>query len=192
MARSAYTAKAAPRIPDELKPRLLPLLETISELNRQIYTFDKAIENVARQRYPETVRLRQISGVGPVTALQYVLTIGDPNRFQHSRDVGAYLGLTPGRRQSGDVDPQLRITKARNRRLRSLLVQCAQYLMGRFGPDTDLKRWGARMAQRGGKNAKKRAIVAVARKLAVLLHRLWVTGDTYQPLYNTMACPQSI
>jgi transposase len=167
---------------------LLPLLETISQLNRQIYSFDKAIENVARQQYPETARLRQISGVGPVTALQYVLTIGDPNRFEHSRDVGAYLGLTPRRRQSGDIDQQLRISKAGNRRLRSLLVQCAQYLLGRFGPDTDLKRWGSRMAERGGKNAKKRAIVAVARKLAVLLHRLWISGDTYHPLYNTMAC----
>jgi hypothetical protein len=123
--------------------------------------FDKAIERVAREQYPE---------------------------IEHSRDVGAYLGLTPRRRQSGDIDQQLRISKAGNRRLRSLLVQCAQYLLGRFGPDTDLKRWGARMAQRGGKNPKKRAIIAVARKLAFLLHRLWVTGDTYPPLYNAIGC----
>jgi transposase len=171
---------------------LIPLLETISHLNKQIYGFDKAIENLARKQYPETARLRQISGVGAVTALHFVLTIGDPSRFEHSRDVGAYLGLTPRRRQSGDTDQQLRISKAGNRRLRSLLVQCAQYLMGRFGPDTDLKRWGTRMAQRGGKNAKKRAIVAVARKLAVLLHRLWITGDAYHPLYNTaIACAGS-
>ncbi len=108
---------------------------------------------MAREKYPETGRLRQISGVGPVTSLQYVLTIGDPNRFAYSRDVGAYLGSTPRRRQSGDIDQQLRINKAGNRRLRSLLVQCAQYLLGRFGPDTDLKRWGARMTERAGKNA---------------------------------------
>jgi transposase len=185
---TTFPSKAAPHVPEELKPSLLPLLETISQLNRQIYSFDKAIERVAREQYPETDRLRQISGVGPVTALQYVLTIGDPNRFQRSRDVGAYLGLTPRRRQSGDIDQQLRISKAGNRKLRSLLVQCAQYLLGRFGPDTDLKRWGSRMAERGGNNAKKRSIVAVARKLAVLLHRLWISGDTYHPLYNAMAC----
>lgn len=185
---TTFPSRTAPLVPDELKPSLLPLLETISHLNKQIYQFDKAIERVAREQYPETARLRQISGVGPVTSLHYVLTIGNPNRFEHSRDVGAYLGLTPRRRQSGDIDQQLRISKAGNRRLRSLLVQCAQYLLGRFGPDTDLKRWGARMSERGGKNAKKRAIVAVARKLAVLLHRLWITGDTYRPLHNAMGC----
>jgi transposase len=165
---TSFPSKTTLLVPEELKPSLLPLLETISHLNKQIYQFDKAIERAAREKYPETGRLRQISGVGPVTSLQYVLTIGDPNRFAHSRDVGPYLGLTPRRRQSGDIDQQLRISKAGNRRLRSLLVQCAQYLLGRFGPDTDLKRWGARMTERGGKNAKKRAIVAVARKLAVL------------------------
>ncbi len=185
---TTFPSRTALLVPEELKQSLLPLLETISHLNKQIYQFDKAIDRVARERYPETARLRQISAVGPVTSLQYVLTIGNPNRFAHSRDVGAYLGLTPRRRQSGDVDQQLRISKAGNRRLRSLLVQCAQYLLGRFGPDTDLKRWGARMSERGGKNAKKRAIVAVARKLAVLLHRLWVTGDTYRPLHNAMGC----
>lgn len=188
---STFAAKAASRVPDELKASSMPLLETISHLNKEIYTFDKAIENVPRNQYPATDRLRQISGVGPVTALQYVLTIGDPNRFRHSRDVGAYLGLTPLRRQSGDTDPQLRISKAGNRRLRSPLVQCAQYLLGRFESATDLKRWGSRMAERGGKNAKKRAIVAVARKLAVLLHKLWITGDTYHPLYNAMALSAS-
>jgi len=189
---TTFASKAAARLPDELKPSLMPLLETIAHLNKEIYAFDKAVESVARNQYPETARLRQISGVGPVTALQYVLTIGDPSRFKHSRDVGAYLGLTPRRHQSGNIDQQLRISKAGNRRLRSLLVQCAQYLLGRFGPDTDLKRWGSRMAERGGKNAKKRAIVAVARKLAVLLHRLWITGDTYHPLYNAVACSAAL
>jgi transposase len=181
---SCFPSKAAQCIPDELKPGLTPLLETISHLNQQIYSFDKAIESTAQNRYPETIRLRQISGVGSITALQYVLTIGDPGRFAHSRDVPAYLGLTPRRHQSGSVEQQLRISKAGNKQLRCLLVQCAQYLLGRFGPDSDLKRWGTRMFERGGKNSKKRAIVAVARKLAVLLHRLWVTGDTYHPLYN--------
>ena len=184
---SCFPSKAAMCVPDELKLSLMPLLETISHLNKQIYSLDKAIESTAQNRYPETNRLRQVSGVGPITALQYVLTIGDPGRFTHSRDVPAYLGLTPRRHQSGSIEQQLRISKAGNKQLRSLLVQCAQYLLGRFGPDSDLKRWGTRMFERGGKNSKKRAIVAVARKLAVLLHRLWVTGETYHPLYNVGA-----
>ena len=130
--------------------------------------------------------------MGPVTTLEVVLTIGDPKRFPKSRDVGLYLGLTPRRDQSGNTDQQLRISKAGNKHLRTLLVQCAQYLMVRFGPDSDLKRWGVKMASRGGKNGKKRAITAVARKLAVLMHHLWVTGDVYQPLHNiTVSCPDS-
>jgi len=172
---STFARKAAELIPEEMKPSLMPLLDVIGHLTRQIYAFDVAIERIARKSYPETDRLRQIHGVGAITSLHFVLTIGDPNRFTQSRSVAAYLGLTPSRRQSGDVDPQLRISKAGNTRLRSLLVQCAQYVIGPFGPDSDLRRWGVKLAARGGKNAKSRAIVAVARKLAVLLHRLWVT-----------------
>lgn len=174
-------------IPEELQPSLVPLLETIAHLNKQISLFDKTVEKLARDQYPETNRLRQISGIGPLTALQFVLTIGDPARFKHSRDVAAYIGLTPRRHQSGEVDPQLRISKAGNRQLRSLLVQCAQYLLGPFSPDSDIKRWATHKCKAGGKNGKKRMIIAVARKLAVLLHRLWVTGDPYNPLYNTAA-----
>ena len=181
---STFARRVAEILPDEMKPSLMPLLETIAHLTRQICAFDMAIERLATERYPETKRLRQVSGVGAITSLQFVLAIGDPNRFSQSRAVAAYLGLTPRKYQSGEVDPQLRITKAGDRRLRSLLVQCAHYLLGRFGPDTDLKRWGVKLAARGGKNAKNRAIIAVARKLAVLLHRLWVTGDTYHPLQN--------
>jgi transposase len=181
---SPFPSKVAASVPDELKPSLMPLLETIAHLNRQIYQFDRAIERLASNRYPETTRLRQVSGVGAITALQFVLTIGDPHRFPQSRAVAPYLGLTPCRRQSGEMDQQMRISKAGDRQLRSLLVQCAQYLLGRFGPDSDLKRWGACLARRGGKNGKKRAVVAVARKLAVLLHRLWISGDTYRPLLN--------
>ncbi len=183
---STFPAKAELCTPDELKPSLRPLIETISHLNSQIYSFDKAIEKLANTQYPETARLRQINGVGPVTSLQFVLTIGNPRRFPRSRDVAAYLGLTPRRHQSGEIDQQLRISKAGNKQLRSLLVQCAQYILGRFGPDSDIKRWGTHMFERGGKNSKKRAIVAVARKLTVLLHRLWITGETYHPLYNAI------
>jgi transposase len=125
--------------------------------------------------------------VGPVTALHFILTVGDPQRFRRSRDVGAFLGLVPKRHQSGESEQQLRISKAGNSEMRTLLVQCAQYILGRFGPDTDLKRWGTAMAVRGGKNAKRRAIVAVARKLSVLLHALWTSKATYDPLYNAAA-----
>ncbi len=137
---------------------------------------------MGRERYPETQLLRQVSGVGPITALYYVLTIEDPSRFAKSRSVGAYLGLRPKQRDSGEQKPQLRITKAGDALLRRLLVSCAHYILGPFGPDSDLRRAGLRMAERGGSAAKKRAIVAVARRLAVLLHRLWVTGEAYEPL----------
>ncbi len=179
-----FALKAAPYIPVALQPALAPLIENIARLTEQIREFDKRIEEIARTRYPETARLRQVSGVGPVTALKFVLTIGDPHRFRQSRDVGPYLGLVPRRHQSGETDKQLRISKAGNRQLRVLLVQCSHRILGRFGPDSDLKRWAVRIATRGGKGSRKRAITALARKLAVLLHKLWVSGAKYQPLLN--------
>jgi transposase len=129
--------------------------------------------------------LMQIPGVGPITSLAFVLTVGDPWRFSHNRDVGAYLGLTPRRSQTGQSDPQLPITKAGNRYLRTLLVQCSHYILGPFGPDSDLRRTGERIASRGGKNAKKRARVAVARRLAVMMLSMWKTGEVYEPLRNS-------
>jgi len=176
-----FATKVSPLLPDDLKASLLPLLETIVTLNLQIQKCDRAIYHLAKYKYPETERLRQVSGVGVNTALEFVLTIEDPHRFQKSRQVGAYLGIQPMQRQSGDSAPQLGITKAGNSRLRALLIQCAHYLLGPFGKDCDLRRWGVQLAARGGKNAKKRAIVAVARKMAVLLHRLWITGEKYEP-----------
>ncbi|HZQ24942.1 MAG TPA: IS110 family transposase [Terriglobales bacterium] len=163
----SFASKASPLIPEQLRSPLMPLVQTISEVTLRIRDSDKRLERIARDRYPETLRLRQVHGAGPVTALQFVLTVGDPLRFHKSRDLGPYIGLVPKKRQSGDVDKQMRISKAGNRRLRSLLVQCSQFVLGRFGPDSDLKRWGSAIASRGGKNGKRRAIVAVARKLAV-------------------------
>jgi transposase len=125
-----------------------------------------------------------VQGVGALTALAYVLTLEDPARFPNGRAVGSFLGLRPKRKQSGERDPQLRITKGGDPMARRLLVTAAQYILGPFGPDTDLRRVGQRLAARGGKAAKKRAIVAVARKLSVLLHRLWITGEVYEPLRN--------
>jgi transposase len=171
-------------VPTELWPALEPIFTTVAQLREQIRELDIKIEQMCRQRYPETTRLQQVPGIGPVTALTYVLTIEDPERFSKSRQVGPFLGLTPRRDQSGKTDKQLRITKAGNKYLRQLLVGSAHYILGPFGPDSHLRRHGLALAARGGKNAKKRAVVAVARKLAVLLHRLWVSGQTYECFYG--------
>jgi transposase len=178
----SFPKRVGEALPKELKPALRPVLDTIAALTTKIRRFDRLIEKLASERYPETDLLRQASGVGPVTSLSFVLTIEDPARFRRSRALGAYLGLSPRRSQSGDEDPELRITKAGDDDLRRLLVGSAQYILGPFAPDTDLRRWGLALAARGRKNAKKRAVVAVARKLAVLLHRLWVTAEVYEPL----------
>jgi transposase len=180
----SFAVKVAPAIPHALQPALLPILDSIAALTQQIRDCDRQIEALCHDRYPEALVLRRVGGVGPLTALAFILTLEDPARFPKSRDVGPALGLVPKRDQSGDRDPQLRITKTGNAYLRRLLVSCAQYILGPFGPDCDLRRWGLRLAERGGKSAKKRAVVAVARKLAVLLHRLWVTGEVYAESYS--------
>jgi transposase len=149
-----------------------------------IKVYDERIEKLATEKYAPTSLLRQVKGVGPLTSLAYVLTLENPERFAKSRDVGPYLGLVPKQEDSGDSQPQLGISKAGDEMLRRLLVGSAHYILGPFGPDTDLRRYGLRLCARGGKNAKKRAAVAVARKLAVLLHRLWVSGEVYEPLRN--------
>jgi len=169
-------------LPAGLQQRLRPLLEQIESLTVKIQEADQQLEQIARIEYPETKLLRQVSGVGVLIALTFVLTVEDSARFEKSRDVGCYVGLRPKRSESGQSRPELRITKEGDRYLRQMLVQGAHLILGRRGPDTDLKRWGLKLAARGGKNQKKRAVVAVARKLAILLHRLWVTAEVYQPL----------
>jgi transposase len=164
---------------------LEPLLGEVESLNERIKEYDRRIAQMARKEYPEVVLLQQVKGVGELIALAYVLTIEDPHRFRKSRDVGCFLGLRPGRRNSGQSEPQMHISKEGDRYLRTLLVQGAHYILGPFGEDSDLRRWGLKLAERGGKNAKKRAVVAVARKLAILLHRLWVSGEVYEPLRNS-------
>jgi transposase len=163
-----------------------PILEQIGSLTQRIREYDRKLQTIAKERYPqETDLLRQVEGVGPLTALTFVLTLEDPYRFEKSRSVGAYLGLVPARDQSGDRDPQRRISKEGDEMIRKLLVGSAHYILGPFGQDSDLRRHGGKIASRGAKNAKKRAAVAVARKLCVLLHHLWVSGEVYDPLYNT-------
>ena len=169
-------------IPDYLHQALIPMLEVVAHLTQKIGRYDRLIEKVCTERYPETKRLRQVRGVGAITALAYVLCIEDPSRFDRSRHVGPFVGLVPRQAESGDCKPQLRITKAGDEQLRRLLVGCAHYILGPFGEDCDLRRYGEMLAKRGGQNARKRAAVAVARKLAILLHQLWVSGKEYQPL----------
>jgi transposase len=181
----SFAHKVAAEIPEALRPALEPILETIAGLTRQIRSYGRTIEGLCSERYPETEQLRDISGVGPLTALAFVLTLENPSRFRRSREVGPAVGLVPRTDQSGDRDPQLRITKTGDAFLRRLLVGSAQYMLGPFGPDCDLRRWGLRLAERGGRNAKKRAVVAVARKLAILLHHLWKTGEIYDPFHQS-------
>lgn len=182
----AFVKRATPVIPKELKAALDAVLRVIEHLNKEIAGYDRRVEQLARIEYPAARLLMQVSGVGPITSLAYIVTVGDPGRFARSRTAGAWVGLTPGQSASGQQDPQMRITKEGDHYLRRLLVSCAQYILAPNRPDSDLRRHGLALAARGGKNAKKRAVVAVARKLAVLMHMLWRTGVVYEPLYNTM------
>jgi transposase len=178
----SFSKKAEAALPAEVRDALLPLVRLAEELSDRIQVYDERIEQLGREKYGHTELLRQVKGVGPLTSLADVLTLENPERFAKSRDVGPYLGLVPKQEDSGDSQPQLRISKAGDMMLRRLLVGSAHYILGPFGPDTDLRRYGLRLCERGGKNAKKRAAVAVARKLAVLLHRLWISGEVYEPL----------
>jgi transposase len=171
----------------ELQRALEPLLAGIESVSEQIAEYNERIENLAQQSYPQVALLKQIKGVGTLIALTFLLTLEDPHRFRKSRDVGCYLGLQPGRRNSGQSQPQMHISKEGDPYLRTLLVQGAQHILGPFGVDCDLRRWGLKLAERGGKSGKKRAIIATARKLAVLLHHLWVSGEAYEPLHNHQA-----
>jgi transposase len=187
---ASFAGRVPEHVPPVLAEAVTPLLETIQRLTEQIRDYDRQVVAISRDRYTDSERLEQVSGVGPLTALAYVLTLEEPSRFEKSRSVGAYVGLTPKRDQSGQTDKQLHISRAGNGYLRQLLVTSSHYILGPFGPDSDLRRYGLRIAERGGKNAKKRAVVAVARKLAVLLHHLWKTGVDYEPL-RTAGSPVS-
>jgi transposase len=172
---------------EHLEPAVRKLAEQmlglVEELSKQIAKSDETLKQIGKERYAKEIgQLEQVKGVGPVTALTFVLTLDDPTRFPKSRDVGCFLGLRPKSNQSGSSEPEMRISKEGDGYLRKLLVQCAQYILSKRGPETDLKIWGMQIAAKGKKTAKKRAVVAVARKLAVLLHRLWVSGERYEPL----------
>ena len=165
----------------ELAEAITPALQSIQSLTEQIKHYEKTIQQSARQHHPQAIALQKIPSIGPITSMVFVLSIEDPSRFKDPRDIGAYLGLVPRRDQSGGSDKQLPISKAGNKYLRALLTQCAQYLLGRYGPDCAIRQYGHKLAARGGKAAKKKAITAVARKLAVMMIALWQKGGEYQP-----------
>jgi transposase len=180
----SFHKRAKEHVPEALLAALGPILEQIASLTERIRDYDRRLEAISKDHYPETELLRQVEGVGPLTALTFVLSLDEPHRFERSRSVGAYLGLVPATARSGESDPQKRISKEGDQMLRKLLVGSAHYILGPFGQDSDLRRHGQKIASRGGKNAKKRAAVAVARKLSVLLHHLWVSGEVYDPLHD--------
>jgi transposase len=172
-----------------------PLLKSVEEITKQIGAYDRKIQEMEK-RYPETKVLKQVHGVGTLIALTFILTLEDAERFGHSRDVGPYLGLTRKQRDSGESQPELGISKAGDVLLRRLLVQAAHCILRDGAPDSDLRVWGMTKVEagaktgagkKGSKRRKKKAAVAVARKLAVLLHKLWVTGEVYDPQYNRKA-----
>lgn len=178
-------------LPEEMEPGLLPLMDLCGELTKRIQHYDRVILELCRDVYPETAGLLAVPGVGPVTALTFVLTIEEPGRFPNSRAVGSYLGLRPRLDDSGDAKKELSITRSGDNLLRKLLVQCAQYILGPHGPECDMRRIGEKLAARGGKAAKRKAIVAIARRLAVMLHRIWVTGEAYDPNHHARTTPGS-
>ena len=181
----SFARKAREHLEDTDYALLAPVIETIADLSVRIKAEDKHIDQMIDKDYPEAQKLLTIPGVGPITALAFVLIIGSPDRFAKAREVGAFLGLVPGRDQSGDTDKPMRITKAGNRMLRRLLVSCAQYTLGQFGPPSALKEAGERKIATGAKVAKKKAVVKTARKLAVMMLALWKNPDAeYQPYPN--------
>jgi transposase len=180
----AFVSRCSDQVPAELLTALNPIFKQIAEMTAAIKGFEREVSAVVK-RHPEATTLMQITGIGELTALAYVLTVEDPHRIVRSRSAGAYFGLVPGSDDSGEKHEQRRITKEGDRFCRRLLVSAAQYILGpHVKVDSDLRRHGLAIASRGGKNAKKRAVIAVARKLAVVMHRLWITDEVYVPLFN--------
>jgi transposase len=180
-----FRARCQELLPADLKQALAPVLDQLHSLNEAIARYDKETERLGEELFPATKALRQVAGVGPVLSLAFVCAIDDPSRFEDSRTVPDYFGLVPRSRQSGDYNPQLRISKRGDPEVRRLLVSAATYILGPFGPDTDLRRFGERIQKAHGQAGRAKARIAVARKLAVLLHRLWITGEVYKPLRNS-------
>lgn len=184
---ACFAKVARGRVPETMQEALGPVLETVASLSGKIKAMDKTVLKLCRDKYPETRLLMEVRGVGALTALAFALIVDNPERFETNRSVGAYLGLVRKMKDSGKSSPELGISKAGHKLMRRLLVNCAQYILGHFGEDSDLRRHGKKLAAKGGKVARKKAVVAVARKLSVVLLHLWRNGEIYQPLYNAEA-----
>lgn len=172
----------ATELPSGMGEVVAPLVAAIRELDARIAAMDELI-NAVGSGHDAVASLQAIPGVGPVVALAYVLSLEDPTRFRRSREVPGYLGLRPRLRASSDSVRQGRITKQGDPDLRRLLVQAAHAHL-RSTQETALKRWAQTLIPRLG---KRKTIVALARKLAVLMHRLWVTGEAYEAFPATTA-----
>ena len=173
-------------VPESIGEMIAHNVAAIAELTQRIKALDTSISRLAAERYPETIYLQQVSGVGPITSLYFVLKVGNAGRFQRTRDIGAFLGLCSKRDQSGETDKELRISKCGDRYLRRLLVGAAQCHSGTLRANSALREHGLRLAREGTARDKKRAVVAVARKLAVLLLTLWKSRAPYES-FPTMA-----
>jgi transposase len=161
---------------DMFQDTIRALLALYRNLKEQGATFDSHIRQFAKQN-DDCRHLMTIPGVGPITATAFVSAIDDVERFKKSRNVGAYFGLTPKRYQSGEIDRQGRISKWGDTLVRSYLFEAANVLLVRIEKWSALKAWGMRLAKRSGFNKAK---VAVARKLAVIMHRMLVTGEPFR------------
>jgi len=170
-------ALARGAVPEELCALVAPLVLTALELDERIAALDEEVRH-AGEAFEVVTRFLDVPGVGPLVALAYVLCIEDPTRFRSSRDIPSFLGLRPRMRESADRSHFGRITRHGDGEMRRLLVQAAHACL-RSRQDTDLKTWAEGLAKRVG---KKKAVVALARKLAIVLHRMWLTGESYQPL----------
>lgn len=186
---ASFHRQASKNIPSELWEAVEPLMTVVAGVTAKIKEYDRKVAKLCDETYPATERLMQVRGVGPLTALAFVLVIADPLRFKKARDVSAYLGLVPRSDQSGERNPELHITKAGNAMLRTLLVQSSHYILGHFGTPSDLRLFGERLEARGNRCAKKKAVIATARKLSILLLSLWKSGETYEPLRNNPKRP---
>ena len=154
------------------------LMAARAALAAQVARLDKLLLSQARQE-PACQRLMTVPGVGAITAMAFIATIDDPARFKHSASVGAYLGLTPRRYQSGTMDVSGHISKTGDALLRCYLFEAATTLLSRVQKTLALKDWGTRLAKRIG---HKKARVAIARKLAVILHRMWADKEDFRPV----------
>lgn len=175
-----FHRRAPADIPEELQETLLPLVLEVANLSHQIAAYNTRIEALIAQRYPDALRLLKVPGIGPVTALTFILTLEHPGRFRRNRQVGKYVGLAPGVRQSGRRRKELGITKEGDKELRRLLLQASHSIRTHASADGDLRRWAL---AKGGTNkiARKKAAVGLARKLAVLLLAIWRSGQDYRP-----------